>query len=367
MPSGLQRELILINVLAWCGLLAGGVVLSVTWGIQAAIQWLLQSCLIWLFVYYQTAARVDLNRPAADAPIYNNLGWGNRLTVLRGVLIAATGGFLFQDWPPFYLAWMPGMVYMLAAILDRLDGYAARKTSQTSLLGTELDTVLDALGLAIAPLLAVWYGQVHWSYLLFSIAYYLFTWGLYWRRRNGLPVRELKPNAHRRAWAGFQMGFIAVVLLPWFQPPATTLAGFAFMLPVIIGFIIDWLTVSTRINPYEPPIAMVFDRLESYSQMVLQPALRLVIAGGALLIVQPPAGWCEYAMLVAAGFIFMGVLVRLFALLFIALLGWYHLEQVLDFPAALLLVSAIWLLMLGGGRYSLWRWDDDWVNRYDGA
>ena len=81
-------------------------------------------------------------------------------------------------------------------------------------LGTELDTVYDAVGLLIAPVLAVTYGQLHWSYLLVSIAYYLFVIGIKLREFRGLRVIELPPNISRRAIAGFQMGFVAVVLLP---------------------------------------------------------------------------------------------------------------------------------------------------------
>ena len=108
--------------------------------------------------------------------------------------------------------------------------------------------VSDALGLAVASLLAVGYGQVHPSYLLFGAAYYLFHGGLMCRERLGLPIFPLPLALHRRAWAGFQMGFLVVTLWPLFGPPVTSLAGFAFMLPALIGFFIDWFTVSGLIN-----------------------------------------------------------------------------------------------------------------------
>src|SRR5690606_21176327 len=115
-------------------------------------------------------------------------------------------------------------------------------------LGTELDTAYDALGLLIAPLLAVSYGKIHWSFLLVSAAYYIFQWGLYWRRTHNLPVYELLPSMLRRTLAGFQMGFVAVILLPCFQAPATHWIGVAFMIPMLLGFMVDWLVVSGRIQ-----------------------------------------------------------------------------------------------------------------------
>ena len=136
--------------------------LGLAWEWQSAGQWMLQACLLWGFVGYQGRRRLHLNREDSDAPAYEELGWGNRLTLLRSCLIAAVGGFLFQPWPDVVmLAWLPGILYLFAAVLDRVDGYVARRTGHGSLLGQELDMVSDAMGLAVASLLAVGYGQVH--------------------------------------------------------------------------------------------------------------------------------------------------------------------------------------------------------------
>ena len=157
----------------------GALWLAAVWGTPASLQWLAQSTVLWLFIYFQTARRLTLNRAEPQSPLYAQLGWGNRLTLLRSWLIAATGGFLFQAWPEgAWLAWLPGMIYFFGAVLDRVDGFVARRTGQMSQLGNELDTVSDALGMAVAAGLAWSYGQVHWSYLLMGAAYYLFHAGL---------------------------------------------------------------------------------------------------------------------------------------------------------------------------------------------
>jgi CDP-diacylglycerol--glycerol-3-phosphate 3-phosphatidyltransferase len=314
-----------------------------------------------------TSKRVDLNRATAVSVPYDNLGWANRLTIIRGLLIAMTGGFLFQDWPPALLLWVPGILYITAAVADRLDGYIARKSGQTSLLGLELDTVFDALGLAIAPLLAVWYGQIHWSYLLFSSAYYVFQWGMYRRKQKGLPVYSLPPNILRRAWAGFQMGFIAVVLLPLFSETVTIISGFAFMIPVLIGFIIDWMIVSGRIDRQRPDMAMMFTRMENFSQTVFLPALRGTLAMVLIAGVHQPDTLLEYGMLLTGGLILAGAGGRIAALILVGLLGFYYQTRSVDLAAGIAVFSTVWILLLGTGRYSLWRRDEDWVNRYDGA
>ena len=115
-----------------------------------------------------------------------------------------------------------------------------------TLLGTQLDTSFDALGLLIAPLVAVGYGKLHPTYLLVSVAYYLFMWGLYWRRSHGLPVLPLRPSNMRRVLAGMQMGLCATALWPLINATLSQVVGVVFMLPLLAGFWRDWLDVSCR-------------------------------------------------------------------------------------------------------------------------
>ena len=369
----LKREFFLIGCLGLAGLVVGGLLLG--------LQWLAQAGLIWAFICYQTKRRLPLNRPSPDAPLYKNLGWANKLTLLRAWFIAAVAGFLFQAWPEGpALSWLPGMLYLFAAVLDRVDGFVARRSGQSSLLGNDLDTVSDAIGLAIASLLAFGYGQVHWSYLLFGIAYYLFHAGIMWRDSRGLPVYPLPPALHRRTWAGFQMGFLAVALWPLVRPPITTLGGFAFMLPAILGFLVDWLIVSGRIDRQAEAVNRRFQWLTDLSQGLLQPALRLVVVvtlavsvlqSGLPLLPSNSPSWMNNTILV--GFILAGLMIllgvagRYFSLIMVSLLSWYYISNPLLPVDYILFCSVVWVLLLGTGRFSLWQEDDHWLNRYDGA
>jgi CDP-diacylglycerol--glycerol-3-phosphate 3-phosphatidyltransferase len=335
----------------------------------------------WAFICYQTERRLHLNRPQLEAPLYKSLGLANQLTLLRSWLIAAVAGFVFQPWPEgAALSWLPGMIYFFAAILDRVDGFAARRTGQFSLLGTELDTVSDALGLAVAALLAYGYGQVHWSYLLVGIAYYLFHAGMLWRKSRDLPVYPLPPAFHRRAWAGFQMGFLVVALWPLFFPPITKLAGFAFMTPVLLGFLTDWLFVSGRIKQQTDGGSQRFQKLGVLSYSVLQPALRVVVV--ILLAVSvlqseltliPSSSTALLSNILMAGLVFtslmvlLGIAGRYFSLLLMGLLAWYYTTNPLLPVDYILFCCVAWLLLLGTGRFSLWQEDDHWLNGYDGA
>ena len=345
---------------------------SISW--KMGLQWLLQAGLLWTWVWYLTWNRSDLNRTSPDSPLLNNLGWANRLTLLRGYLIALTGGFLFQQDISGLVSWIPGLLYGAAAILDRVDGFVARKSKQTTLLGAELDTVFDALGLLVAPLLAIAMGKIHWSYLSLSFAFYFFQWGIYWRRKHGLAIYPLMPSQLRRVLAGFQMGFVALALLPCFAAEQTLVCGFAFLIPVLVGFIVDWLVVSGRINVESIRTTTFFSRLLKISRTIFQPGLRIFLFIGSLFmlyrvdIFSASPGKEVFLMLsfvLGISLVLLGSAGRVGALIVLLLLAGSA-EPMTGLGIALL-CSGSWLLLLGTGRFSLWQWDDVWVNRQDGA
>jgi CDP-diacylglycerol--glycerol-3-phosphate 3-phosphatidyltransferase len=213
-----------------------------------------------------------------------------------------------------------------------------------------------------------------------GLAYYFFHAGLYWRRFNDLPIYPLPPAMHRRAWAGFQMGYLVVALWPLFYPPITLVAGFAFMLPALSGFIIDWLIVSGRIERQADDTDQQFNSLTLFSQNVLQPALRLAIvvllAVSLIQVGYPPVviggdTWPSLILLgnfgLAATMVLIGVAGRYFCLLLVGSLGWYYIGNPMQPVDYALLCCVVWSMLLGTGRFSLWQEDDHWLNRYDGA
>jgi len=362
----MKHELQAITILGCSLLLTGFCLLGLVENWFVAGQWLLQAALLWGLVVQYIWRRLALNRANAETPLYSNLGWGNRLTILRGLLIALTGGFLFQQQTNAVNVLLPAILYTLAAILDRLDGYVARRSQQVSLLGNELDITFDALGLVVAPLLAIGLGKLHWSYLMLSVAYYIYQWGLLRRQRRGLPVYALPPNPLRRTLAGFQMAFIAAVLWPLFSSSLTVIAGIAFMLPVLFGFVVDWLIVSGRFP------AQVLTTLDLLSWKFFQPVLRVLLVLVSFLAIRNSgqlwlADMSEWVFIFSAGLILFGFAGRLGAFVLIMMLGWQYPDTGGHFFDYVLIFTASWILMLGTGRYSLWQWGDEWVARYDGA
>lgn len=217
-------------------------------------QWILQSTVIMICVLGLLRYGLGWNYQPEQKVLRSTLGYGTWLTIIRGALIAVLAGCLFQPWPPSMFnpagkSWIPGLVYILASILDYLDGLIARTSDHESRLGAFLDINIDALGLLIAPLLAVCYGQLPIVYLSVGAAYYLFMSGIRLRKKYSKVVIELMPRRSARLIAGFQMGFVGLSLLPVFSPSATTMAAYVFMIPLLAGFVRDWCFVCGYLTP----------------------------------------------------------------------------------------------------------------------
>lgn len=256
-PSSLHREWVHIALLGVGGLLAAALLLSLFNGPVTGGRWSVGGLAGWAFVLWQCHRRLSLNVGTHGNRPLAQLGAANRITLLRGWLIAATAGFLAILPLPTSagLLYASAVLYSLAATLDWLDGYVARRLQQTTQLGAELDTVLDAFGLLIAPLVAVFTGKLPVVYLLVSVAYYLFRWGIHWRVQRGRPVYALPPSQLRRYMAGAQMVLVAFALWPPLPGSVSQWLGIALMIPLLLGFCRDWLHVSGRLGARREPAA----------------------------------------------------------------------------------------------------------------
>ena len=168
---------------------------------------------------------------------------GNAVTLLRGWLYAAVGGFVVLQ-PAAAVAWAPSVCYGVGAALDQVDGRLARHTSSESDLGRHLDMAIDTLGFVVAPAVAVVWGRLPVWYLLLTAARHLFRLGRGLRRRRDRPVHELAPNALRRNLSGLQMAFLAVALLPVVPTGVVTPAAAALLAPFLAMFVRDYLVVA---------------------------------------------------------------------------------------------------------------------------
>jgi CDP-diacylglycerol--glycerol-3-phosphate 3-phosphatidyltransferase len=275
------------------------------------------------------------------------------------------------------------------SVLDYLDGYVARITNHATRLGEELDGAFDALGLLVAVGLAVWYGQLPGWYLLIGLSRYLFGLGLWWRRRQGLPVYELPPSSNRRILAGFQMGFITVVLWPLFSPPGTTLAGIVYALPLVASFGRDWLVVSGRLDPasavYQVTRTRLLRLLTGWLPVLLRLVMVLVSAGfllpvvaapesRRLLLAWPGSPWPLFTAdalgilaVLTTVMLALGVLGRLASVGLMAPTAVTVLTQDLHLYNGLLVAGLVALMLLGSGYLSLWQPEERLLRRRAGS
>ena len=367
MRDELRRELLGAGVLGLVGLGAGAALLAALQPQLLILRWLLQSLACWALAFGLCWQLRSSNRRQADTSLLPTLGAANRLTLLRGWLVAATAGFLAQPITPALLL-APALLYSAAAVADRLDGWLARRRDGVSLLGAALDTRYDALGLVVAPLLAVRAERLHASYLLVSVAYYLFVFGQWWRTRHGKPLQPLLPSPLRRTLAGMQMGIVAAALWPPLDPALTRVAGFCFMLPLLLGFVVDWCVVSARLPAQGALAQWLYQRLPRLSAAWGLPALRLLLATllPLMLSLPVPAATVPLAWL-ALALMLTGTAARSGAALLLGLLCWQP-QAAPPAPVTLLLLAVTTaILLLGSGRASLWRGDEGWLAGRDGA
>jgi CDP-diacylglycerol--glycerol-3-phosphate 3-phosphatidyltransferase len=249
-PPKLQRRLQRIwwraVIYCSCSLLGAFLILNDDWQNRHGLQGMVQAAIITAYVLILLRIGMPLNYHPRKKVLHSNLGYGTWITITRAMLIAMVAGYLFQPWPqsrlfPGRLSWTPGTLYLTASLLDYLDGRVARAGRSETRLGAFLDINIDALGLLIAPLLAVWYGQLPGAYLSVGAAYYLLVFGIWLRKKYSKPVFEIKPRRSARIIAGFQMGFVGIALLPVISPPITTVAAYILMIPLLAGFAKDWM------------------------------------------------------------------------------------------------------------------------------
>lgn len=336
------------------------------WGVRPAAVWAVLASPTAAYELALLRRNLPANHAPAASVLFSGLGLANWVTMARGLLLAVLAGFLLLPRPVSAFAWAPAILYTLAIAADLLDGALARLTGRVTALGATLDIEFDGLGVLIASLLVVRYGQLPWPYLTVGLARYLFVAGLWWLKRQGRPTHDLPPSTLRRIAAGTQMAFISVILWPLFGPPATTVAGACFAVPFLAGFTRDWLVVSGAVVPTGAGYRWL---AQGYAWGVRWLPLSLRVGAAALAgIFLAPALWRATSAglagltgglaLLAGGLLALGAVTRLAALgLLAATCADLALRSYQPYHGVLL-TTTIGLVTLGGGAYALWPADD---------
>jgi CDP-diacylglycerol--glycerol-3-phosphate 3-phosphatidyltransferase len=251
----LQREWTAAGIGGGMLLIAAGAVLASGLGISPGLIWLLASGTVLVLQLLVVRRHLHLNH-RSDGRLLPSLGTANRITLFRGLLIAGLAGFVFlprstanvENW-----RWVPAAIFILASLLDLLDGWTARKTATETELGRKLDTEFDALTILAGGVLALRWEKASLWFILVGLAYYLFRLGCRLRKQRGLPSAPLRPSRIRRPLAGTAMGLTGAVLLPVMSAELGRSLTLIFTIPFLGNFIYDYLTVSRRIGNVKAP------------------------------------------------------------------------------------------------------------------
>ncbi len=167
------------------------------------------------------------------------LGWANRVTLGRAVLVALVAGALVND--AFIDAiWLWLGVSVIALLLDGVDGWIARRTRSHSPFGARFDMELDALlimllcvGLIMEEGLGLWVLLIGGMRYLFVAASLPFPW-------LDAPLNE---SYRRKAVCVWQVVAMLLALTPLTSPLLAGLLAFSALVTLVYSFGVDvkWL------------------------------------------------------------------------------------------------------------------------------
>jgi phosphatidylglycerophosphate synthase len=134
----------------------------------------------------------------------------NHLTAIRAAIVVFLAGLVFAPQRPS-VAWIAVVASTVAAVLDGVDGWLARRSGMTSAFGARFDTEVDALLILVLAMLAWWWDKAGAWVLMSGLLRYLFIaagWLLPWMRR------PLSPTQRARIICAVQMVALIVSIGP---------------------------------------------------------------------------------------------------------------------------------------------------------
>lgn len=158
-------------------------------------------------VYVVMAALVLHRLPRSGA----GLGWANRVTLIRGVLICYLAGSLAAPPAAVSQQWIIAGLVVAALTLDGLDGWLARRMGEVSDFGARFDMELDAFLILVLCLWLVVTGEMGpWVLAVGGMRYAFVLAGLRWRYL----AAPLPESRRRKAICVWQVAALLVAITP---------------------------------------------------------------------------------------------------------------------------------------------------------
>lgn len=169
------------------------------------------------------------------------LGWANRVTLIRGILVAiVAAGLLAGAFKGAIWQWL--LIAVIALLLDGVDGWVARYTRSHSSFGARFDMELDAL-LIMLLCVGLWEFESLGAWvLLIGGMRYLFVmagWRLKWL------TAPLFASFRRKVVCVWQVAALLLALTPLSSPLMANLLALSALVSLAYSFGVDvrWLYV----------------------------------------------------------------------------------------------------------------------------
>jgi len=180
----------------------------------------------------------------SDHP-FARFGPANQVTTARAALVALAAGTLGEPAGSPSAALATGAA-TLAAILDGVDGWLARRTKMASAFGARFDMEVDALLILVLAALAWQYGKAGPWVLLSGLFRYAFVAaGWVWPWMN----EPLPPSRRRQLICVVQVVGLIVTIAPFVAPPASGAAAAGALAALTWSFLVDTLWLWRRATP----------------------------------------------------------------------------------------------------------------------
>jgi phosphatidylglycerophosphate synthase len=162
----------------------------------------------------------------------------NHVTAIRAVIVAILAGLILlpRPAPPTTTAWIAVTASAIAAILDGVDGWLARRKGLATAFGARFDMEVDALLILVLAILAWRWSKAGAWVLLSGLLRYLFAaagWMLPWMRR------PLAPTRRARVICVVQIVTLIVTIAPIIPTPFSALVAAAGLLVLAYSFLVD--------------------------------------------------------------------------------------------------------------------------------
>ncbi|MYL22466.1 CDP-alcohol phosphatidyltransferase [Halomonas alkaliantarctica] len=167
------------------------------------------------------------------------LGWANRVTLLRGVLVALVAGGLSAE-ATTLAQWQWLGIATAALLLDGVDGFIARKAHCQSAFGARFDMEMDALLILLLSLALISHsGLGPWVLPIGAIRYaFVVAGGVYpWLKA------PLFASRRRKAVCVWQVSALLLALTPITSSETAAILALSALFTLVYSFAVDvrWL------------------------------------------------------------------------------------------------------------------------------